>query len=809
MTAIDPVSATDGLTAAQVADRVDRGLVNDVPEAPSRTLWEILRANVLTRFNALMATLLAIVLACGAYRDALFGGVIVANSLVGIVQELRAKRILDRLSVLSSPTVYLVRDGEVTEAALQEIVLDDICELRPGAEVCADGEIVMADGLEIDESLLTGEADPIVKQVGDRVLSGSFVVSGSGRQQVTDVGADAYATKLAEQARKFTLSSSELRNSIDRIVTIISIALVPTGIALFLTQYHSEPNVRVALVKATGGLVAMVPEGLVLLVSVAFAVGVVRLAAKRTLVQELPAIETLARVDVLCLDKTGTITEGTMTVREVIAEGDADLLAAAMAAVAWSEPNPNPTQLALREHLGPAPDGWTPSSTVPFSSARKWSSASFDGSAASAAASGTWIVGAAEMVLSDATSNEAVLDRVRSESEQGRRVLVIAHSDAPGIDSSAPDNSTSGNGLPADVTAMGLVTLEDTIRPDAEETLAYFAHEGVILKVISGDSPVTVCAVAARAGLPHADRIVDARTLPDDPDELADAVEAGVVFGRVSPHQKKAMVGALQSRGHTVAMTGDGVNDVLALKDADVGIAMASGSDASMSVAQLVLMDSTFSSLPDVVAEGRKVINNLQRTAGLYLTKTTWALLLAITTSVLRIDYPFLPRQITIVSTGIIGIPSLFLALAPNTERLQGKFLNRVLATAIPCGVAICASVMTVYVIARSHHHLSAEQQSTAAAIVLIFMSVAVLVLSARPLAGWKVGMVATVTGLVLLAVATPPGRRYFELTLPDAAMNEIVVLVTVIGTTVMVAAELWAVGRWRANLDNSANPTG
>ena len=765
-----------GLTDAQVAERVEAGLVNDLPDAPSRTVPQILRANVLTRFNALMGFLLGVVLACGAYKDALFGGVIVANSLIGIVQEVRAKRILDKLTVLSEPEAHLVRNGQVRSADVREIVLDDICELRPGGQICADGVVVSAEGLEVDESLLTGEADPVVKETGDELMSGSFVVSGAGREQVTRVGADAYAAKLAEQARKFTLVNSELRDSIGRIVTFVSIALVPVGIALFITQQRETHDLRTALVKTVGGVVAMVPEGLVLLVSVAFAVGVVRLARRRTLVQELPAIETLARVDVLCLDKTGTITEGTMSVAGLDPlhhdDTDGSRARAGIAAVAWSEPNPNATQQALRDAFADPPANWTSVAVTPFSSARKWSSASFAGE-------GTWVVGAPEMVLSG-DSWTAIAARVEAEAGSGRRVLAVAHS---------PSEDPDGQ-LPDDITAVGLVALEDTIRHDASETLAYFAAEGVTLKVISGDNPITVGAVAARAGLSGADRIVDARTLPDENEALADAVEAATVFGRVAPNQKQSMVEALQSRGHIVAMTGDGVNDVLALKNADVGIAMASGSEASRAVAQVVLLDSNFSALPAVLAEGRKVINNLSRAAALYLTKTTWALIINLVTSVTSSRYPFLPRQITIVSTGIIGIPSLFLALAPNTERVRGHFVRRVLATAVPCGLSISATVMTAYLIAHDRPDLTDIQESTVATIVLIAMSVGVLVITARPLAGWKLALILVTGTVVALAVVTPWGRDYFELALPGTAMLEITALVAGAGLVAMFLVE-------------------
>ncbi len=554
---------TRGLSAADVAERVRRGLTNDVPEAPSRTVPEIIRANLFTRFNALIGSLFAVVMVCGAYRDGLFGGVVVANTLIGIVQELRAKQTLDRLTVVNAPKVHAVRDGAIVELAVHELVLDDVIDLLPGQQVVADAVVLSCSNLELDESLLTGEADPVVKRPGDELLSGSFVVAGNARARVDKVGADAYAAKLAEEARKFTLVHSKLRAAMDRIVTLVTYVLVPTGIALFISQIRSDDGIREGLVAAVGGVVAMVPEGLILLTSVAFTVGVVRLARKRTLVQELPAIEVLARVDVLCLDKTGTITSGAMDVTGIEPLGEGEDVEAALAAIAWSDPNPNATQAALQVRFEKAPDGWSLTDSVAFSSARKWSASTFDGR-------GAWIFGAPEMVLTGEAFCE-VEDAVGTAADEGKRVLLLAR---------APSGLT-GEQLPSDLRAAALVLLEDQVRPDAPDTLAYFHAQGVTLKVISGDNPRTVGAVGRRVGLIGAEQTLDARELPEEQEALADVLEGTTVFGRVTPHQKRAMVQALQSRGHTVAMTGDGVNDVLALKDSDCGIAMASGSEAT------------------------------------------------------------------------------------------------------------------------------------------------------------------------------------------------------------------------------------
>ncbi|HKA03078.1 MAG TPA: cation-translocating P-type ATPase, partial [Acidimicrobiales bacterium] len=665
-TTLDPER---GLSAAEVDERIRSGRANAVPEAPSRTFGQILRANVFTRFNFLMTTLAVFIVALGSPRDALFFGVVISNTLIGTIQELRAKQSLDRLAVLSAPRAHVIRDGAEVEIAVNEIVLDDVLDLKPGNQVPADGTMLAVSNLEVDESLLTGEADPVVKEPGDDLMSGSFIVAGNGRAQVTKVGADSYAARLAEEARRFTLVSSELRNAVNQIITWILYLMVPAAALLILSQHHSQKNWREAAISAIGGIVAMVPEGLVLLTSVAFAVGVVRLARRRTLVQELPAIEVLARVDVVCLDKTGTITEGTMEVADVLDVGDGyPDLDTVVAAVASGDPEPNATQRALLERY-PDPPDWSITGTVPFSSARKWSAVGF-------AEHGTWVLGAPEMVLADDFVGDIKSD-VDREADNGKRVLVLARTDAPLDTERRPDG----------LIAIALILLEDRIRPDAPATLAYFAEQGVTLKVISGDNPRTVAAVAGRAGLANATALVDARQLPDDPEALADTVVNDTVFGRVSPHQKRAMVHALQSRGHTVAMTGDGVNDVLALKDADCGIAMAAGSEATRAVAQLVLLDNSFAALPYVVAEGRRVINNIEQVASLFLTKTVYAVLLAFTIGVTLLPFPFLPRQLTLVGSITIGIPATILALLPNTELVRRGFLIRVSRFAVPAGI--------------------------------------------------------------------------------------------------------------------------
>ncbi|MGH9134866.1 MAG: HAD-IC family P-type ATPase [Ilumatobacteraceae bacterium] len=747
-----------------------------MPEAPSRTTRQIIRANVFTRFNALIGSLFAVVVACGAYRDSLFGGVVVANTLIGVVQELRAKRTLDRLVIVNAPKVNAVRDGAITPLAVPELVLDDVIDLSPGQQVAADSVVLVAANLEIDESLLTGEAEPVVKQPGDDLLSGSFAVAGAGRARVTKVGAEAYSAQLAAEARRFALVRSELRAVIDRIVTTVTWLLVPTGIALFLSQLDSSGGIRDGLVAAVGGVVAMVPEGLILLTSVAFAVGIVRLARKRTLVQELPAIEVLARVDVICLDKTGTITSGAMDVShvDVIAGGRGDEIERALAAIAWTDPHPNATQAALQRRFEEAP-GWTLNSSVAFSSARKWSAASFDDH-------GTWIFGAPEFVL-DGDRYAPVEAAVAEAADGGKRVLVLA----------ASSDTIDGDTLPPDIEAAALILFEDQMRPDASETLAFFADEGVTLKVISGDNQRTVGAVCRRVGLRGADDPVDARQLPTDAEQLADAMDSGTVFGRVTPHQKQAMVKALQSRGHVVAMTGDGVNDVLALKDADCGIAMASGSDASRAVAQVVLLDSSFTSLPAVLAEGRRVINNIERVASLFLVKTTYATFFALATVLSGVTYPFLPRHLTLVGTFTIGVPAFFLALAPNRATVTSGFLGRVLRIALPGGLLASVATFVAYLVARNTDGLSLAQERTTATLVLASSAIIVLTRVARPLQPWKVLLIVVMATFLALTTVFDPLRDYFAIV--DPPRGTMIMAIAVIAATAVLIHPVWLLG--------------
>jgi cation-transporting ATPase E len=771
------VSVDDGLDAAAVAQRVAEGRVNVADDRSSRTVAEIVRANTFTLFNAILGTMLVIVLAIGDYKDALFGVVLVANMTIGIVQELRAKRTLDRLVVLAAPRAVVVRDGTATEIPADGIVVDDVVELRLGDQVPVDGVVLRTDALELDEGLLTGESDPVDKPVGDEVLSGSMVVAGSGRIRATHVGADAYARKIAAEARRFTLSRSDLRAGINKILVIVSWALLPTSALLLFNQLRENESVADALSGTVAGVVGMVPEGLVLLTSAALAVAVLRLGRRRTLVQEMPAVEMLARVDVVCLDKTGTLTEGDIAFDRVVGLDGADgevleRARAGLGALAQSDPNPNASQLAIAQAC-PAPEpAWRRTAFVPFSSARKWSAAGFDGN-------GTWVLGAPENVLAAVAQPvaDAALGQARVLADDGTRVLVLARADAP----------LAGETLPDGLVPVGFVLLTEKIRPDAAGTLAFFDQQGVTCKVISGDSPATVGAIARKVGVRDADSVCDARTLPDPDDgddalaAFDEAVDAHAVFGRVTPHQKREMVHALQRLGHTVAMTGDGVNDALALKDADIGVAMGSGSQATRAVAQLVLLDSSFAVLPEVVAEGRRIIANVERVASLFLTKTVYVFLFVLATGLIGLAFPFLPRHFTLVSAFTIGTPAFILSFAPNARRARPGFLGRVLRIAVPAGVVIAAMTTAAYYETSVITPVRIIEQ-TAATAVLVTLAFWVLSIVMRPFKFWKGVLLAAMVAGVVTVFVTPPLRAFFALEPLPTTVLQIAALTAVVG---------------------------
>ncbi|MGA5089161.1 cation-translocating P-type ATPase [Streptomyces pseudogriseolus] len=783
---VRPVTATSpvtGLTSAEVAERVARGQVNDVPVRSSRSVTEIVRANVFTRFNAIIGVLWVIMLIVAPFQDSLFGYVILANTGIGIVQEWRAKKTLDSLALIGEVRPTVRRDGVAAEIGTSAIVLDDLIEIGPGDRVVVDGVVVEADGLEIDESLLTGEADPVVKQPGDPVMSGSFVVAGGGSFQATRVGREAYAAQLAEEASRFTLVHSELRSGISTILKYVTWMMVPTALGLIISQLVVKDNeLKGSIARTVGGIVPMVPEGLVLLTSIAFAIGVIRLGRKQCLVQELPAIEGLARVDTVCLDKTGTLTEGGMDVTELRVLDDADetYVRTVLGELGSADPRPNASLQAI---VAAYPDttGWRLTDTLPFSSARKYSGATLDEGDGRPV---TWLLGAPDVLL---PHDDPALGETERMNRQGLRVLLLARArEGVTADDLADPAAVDG------VRAVALVVLEQRLRPDAADTLRYFAEQDVSAKVISGDNAVSVGAVAGKLGL--SGTTVDARRLSADPEAMAGELEAGTVFGRVTPQQKRTMVGALQSTGHTVAMTGDGVNDVLALKDADIGVAMGSGSEATRAVAQIVLLNNSFATLPSVVAEGRRVIGNITRVATLFLVKTVYSVLLAVLVVLSQVEYPFLPRHLTLLSTLTIGVPAFFLALAPNKERARPHFVRRVMRYAVPGGVLAALATFATYLLARSHYSgpgsLGAE--TSAATLTLFLISIWVLAIIARPYTWWRVALVAAMAGAFLLVLAVPWLQDFFALRLVGMTMPWIAVGIAAV--TAVVLEFLW---RW------------
>jgi cation-transporting ATPase E len=769
------VDVRTGLTAAEVAERVARGEINEAPDARSRSLGDIVKANTFTWFNGLIGTLWVVMLVVAPVQDSLFGFVIVFNTAIGIIQEYRASRTLAKLAVIGEAKPMVRRDGVDVEVSPHDVVLDDVIVLRTGDQLVVDGVIFASEGLEIDESLLTGEADPVDKVADDEAMSGSFVVAGSGLYLATRVGRESFASGLTEQAKKFHLTNSELRDAINGFIRGISFLLLPIGLLLVWSQLvRADLPLDEAIRGTIAGIVTMIPEGLVLLTSIAMAVSVVRLAQKKVLVQDMPAVEVLARVDTICVDKTGTLTEPGMHVREVVALDAGADLPGVLGALGAAEGSPNPTLAAIAEHYPPPP--WPVTDVVPFSSARKWSAAQLDGH-------GAWVLGAPEIVGAHDADVQAQADELAAD---GARVLLLARADAlPSAD--APLART---------TPAGLVVISQQLRPDAAETVAYFLEQGVAVKVISGDNAATVGAIAAQAGVPGADRPVDARSLPTDLDGLADVMAGSSVFGRVTPAQKQEMVDALHRRDSTVAMTGDGVNDVLALKNADLGIAMGSGSGATRAVAQLVLLDNRWSVMPSVVAEGRRVLGNIERVSDVFLTKTSYAVIFSLLTGLFAFAFPFLPRHLTVISALTIGIPGFFLALMPNTERFRPGFLRRVLLFAIPSGVICAAASLTSYSVALGVGEDLADAQS-AATVTLFIVATSVLLQSARPLNWIRIGIVGSMVAAFVAVLTIPWLSDFFALSLGPERYSLVALAAGLVGAVLVWVAAL-ITDRWR-----------
>lgn len=747
-----------GLDAGGVRERVAAGKVNTGAARVSRTVGQILRANLLTRFNAILGGLLVVVVIVGPPQDGLFGGVIAVNAAIGIIQEVRAKHVLDGLAVLSAPKARLVREGAMAEYQTNEVVVDDILALVPGDQVVADAEVVAASGLEVDESLLSGEAQPVLKAVGDEVLSGSAVLAGTGFARVMRVGGDSFAQKIQLEAKRFSGTYSELQSGANRVLRVISYGIGPVAALLITSQLvRSHLGVPEALRGAVAGVAAMVPEGLVLLTTMAFALGALRLARQRVLVQALPAIESLARVDVLCIDKTGTLTVPGMTLARLQRLGEGPL-EEALGALAAADAAPNATLRAVGEAFA-VPAGWGLQATTPFSSERKWSAAQFEGR-------GSFVLGGADVVFPEGAG--ARLEQLMAE-EAGRRVLVIAGTDLP----------LDGTTLPERLRPLGAVVLAEEVRPDAAETVGYLQAQGVTVKVISGDGASAVTAVAERVGIPVGGHVCDARTLPADPEELVTTVEGTNIFARVRPAEKKVIVEALRRSGHVVAMTGDGVNDIPALKQADIAIAMGSGSQACRAVGSIVLLDSAFATVPSVLDEGRRVIANIERVANLFVTKTVYAAFIATVVGALAWQYPFYPRELTVVSSLTIGVPAFFLALAPGAPMAKPHFLSRVLRFSVPMGLGAGTAALGVYTASREVVHAPADQARMATVIALFVVAMFVLGWLARPLSAWRAVLVAAMAFGGVVAVGVPWLRRLFAFAVPSLESVLTVVAVT------------------------------
>lgn len=747
-----------GLSGAEVAERVASGQTNQVDSKTSRSYPEIFRTNVFTRINGIYLVLFLVIMGTGYFFDGLFGLLIIVNSVVGMIQEVRAKHTLDRLAIIGKAKPTVVRDGVEQQIEAEKIVLGDLIKLSLGDQVLVDGITIVSQALEVDESMLTGEADPILKAVEDGLLSGSFVVSGAGFMEATAVGKDAYAVKLATEASAFRAPTSQLRSGIDQILKYITWLLIPVGILTIVNQLwfvQGETSFPDALRGMVAALVPMVPEGLVLMTSVAMAVGVIRLGKFNALVQDLPAIEQLARVNVVCADKTGTLTEDGMRLAEIIplgrftgsdAKSGERTVISAVLSISQIEEKPNASTVAILEGIADtSAEIWEVEALVPFSSFRKWSAASFKDN-------GHWVFGAPDVLFS---TNKQALEAADKIGEQGLRVISLAK---------AKSALTSNSALPDDLEPAAIVVLEQKIRPEAGPTLDFFTKQDVELKVISGDNPKSVAAVVSSLNIPGSSTPVDARTLPENAEELAEIVGSNSIFGRVSPAQKRAMVHALQSQGKTVAMTGDGVNDVLALKDADVGVAMGSGSPASRAVARIVLLDNSFATLPHAVGEGRRVIGNIERVANLFLTKTLYSVILALLVGVTAVPFPFLPRHITVIAWFTIGIPAFFLALWPNNERAKDGFVKRVLLLAVPGGVIIGITTYVSYLVARSINgggHESQILNSTTAFLVVNIIAFAVLLKVARPYSLLKVVLVAAMILGAVVVTFTPLNQLF------------------------------------------------
>ena len=738
----------NGLTEAEAAGRTARGLANTVKDVSSRSLGDILKANLLTRFNALLGSMLVVILVVGPLQDAIFGLILLANALIGIGQELRAKITLDRLAVLAARQATVVRDGNERKIGVAAVVEGDLVLMESGDEAVVDGILESDEPVELNEALITGESMPVTKNRGAEVLAGSFVSAGRGRYRATRVGEASYARRLTAQARTFQLVRSELMTGINRILRIVTWLVVPTAALLFISQLRASPSLPDAIRGSVAGVITLVPEGLVLLTSASLALAVVRLGRKKVLIQQLPAVEMLARTDVVCMDKTGTLTETESSVETVEALSQSLEWQQALGAVAHSDPNPNPSIRAIASGH-PAPQRWMLESTVPFSSSRKWSAFRFTDR-------GWWVLGAPDVMLAGTGGFERLADRVDKMSAEGRRVIMLARASF--------DAATQ---VMSDLEPAALVVLNEAIKPGAAETLKLLVAQGVSVKLLSGDHPATVAAIAARVGLITSGEEIDGKAMQESGPELLALVERTSVFGRISPEQKRDVVSALRAAGHTVAMVGDGVNDVLAMKEADIGIAMGGGSAAARAVAACVLIDGSFAGVPAVLAEGRRVIGNVERLASLFFTKTTYAFLLALAVSLATLPFPFLPRQLTLISAFTIGIPSVYLALAPSFEPSHSGFVRRVMRFALPAGAVAAVATFAAYALAVNEPNVSISEERTVATVVIAAIGLWILARLAQPLTVARRGLIAAMAAGLAIVMLPAPVRLFFDLDFP------------------------------------------
>ncbi|MDT4923013.1 MAG: cation-transporting P-type ATPase [Pseudonocardiales bacterium] len=772
--AADPIDDARGLNREQVQQRLADGRANRTTQPTSRPAWSIIRTNVLTRFNALLGSLCVLILVVGPVQDALFGLVIVANSAVGVIAEMRAKRTLDRLRVLTASTAQAVREGELVSVAVDQVVVDDVIEAHSGDQVVADGVVLSAMGADADESLLTGEADPVRKQPGDEVLSGSAVAAGSLRYRATKVGPHAYANILAREAREFTTPPSELRDGINTFLRWVTWALIPAGVILVLTQHHQRGTAE-SIRLSVAAVVGMVPEGLVLLVSGAFALAVVRLARHKVLVQQLPAVETLARVDVVCLDKTGTLTDSRrlriLAIEDLDPELARDERDAALGALAAADSSPNASLRAIGASV-PMPDGWSAHHVVPFSSSRRWSGADFG-------ERGRWVLGAPDRLLTGRSAS-SVLERSESLAGAGQRVLLLARADWL-------DQTTD---LPQNPRPVALVVLAETLRPEAAATVRYFTEQGIAVKVLSGDHPRTVFAVAESVGIPGGGPPVDGGHLPTTPDELRRILDDHAVLGRVAPQQKRIIVQALQDAGHSVAMVGDGVNDIPAMKSADLAVAMGSGAPAARAVAEIVLINDSFAALPQVTREGRRVVANMEKVAKLFLSKSVYAFLLIVAVGIAGLPFPFVPRHLTLVGTLTIGLPAIVLALGTQAPRLEPGFVKRTARFALPAGLVAALATFAAYALARTARDVSPIESRTTATMAVLAIGLVLVGLVAAPTTASLLVLLLAMAVVYAVVLAVPATATFFQLDAPPA-----VVVLAAIGSAALALWGLWLVG--------------